>query len=53
MPVLIKASEDVIIIDDELKEINVEELNDFLYEHLKSSKICTIYELYPETNLVT
>jgi hypothetical protein len=52
-PILIRASEDVIVLEDEFKKINVEELNVFLYEHLKSNKICTIHELYPETNLVT
>ena len=51
-PILIGASEDVIVLEDEFKKINVEELNVFLYEHLKSNKICTIHELYPETNLV-
>ena len=38
-PVVIKASEDVLVIEDEFEKINVEELNDFLYEQLKSSKI--------------
>ena len=52
-PILIRASEDVIVLEDEFKKINVEELNVFLYEHLKSNKICTIHELYPEPNLVT
>ena len=51
-PVLIKVSEDVIVLEDEFKKINVEELNVFLYVLLKWYKICTIHELYPETNLI-